>query len=55
MLTIETARRLLGDDRMTDAELRQLLIAINRINTKVLDEYFADDLNDDDVCLPSSP
>jgi len=55
MLTIETARRLLGDDRMTDGELRQLLVAIHRINMKVLDEYFADDLSDDDVCSPSSP
>jgi len=53
MLTIEHCRRLLGDDKMSDAEISQLLVAIHRINTKVLDEYFADDLNDD-VCSPSS-
>ena len=54
MLTIETARQLLGDTKVTDAEISQLLQAINKINVQVLDEYFADEFTDDDVCLPSS-
>ena len=48
-MTINECRQLLGDDKMTDAEISHLLQAIHKINVKVLDEYFADDLSDDDV------
>ncbi|MDD5055582.1 MAG: hypothetical protein PHZ00_04930 [Candidatus Peribacteraceae bacterium] len=48
-MTINECRQLLGDTQMTDTEISQLLHAIHRINVKVLDEYFADDLSDDDV------
>lgn len=50
MLTIERCRQLLGDDKMTDTEIGQLLRTINKINVQVLDEYFADEFTDDDVC-----
>lgn len=48
MLSIAECRRLLGDKHMNDQEIAQLLKGIRLVNAKFLDEYFKDELSDDD-------
>ncbi len=51
MLSIQECRKHLGKDAesMTDDEVSELLIAINRFCTKFLDDYFAEEFAPDDI------
>ncbi len=47
MLTIKQCRQLLGDEKMSDQQIKELLEAIHVLNAKFLNEYFKEELSDD--------
>lgn len=42
MLSIEEARKILGDTQKSDKEIQELLVSVNVFCSKFLDDYFAD-------------
>ena len=49
MLSLEEYRRLLGDEKMSDKEIAELRDNLSIYVSKFLDDYFKDEIRDDEV------